>query len=695
MSDATKLPNLTELTYFQWSNPTAPTPTLARAVSTSDTTVYFSAAPKDKDLAVITAPFLMGAKIVTGQYKGYTLLIYCPNGADGTDGLSATGVTVGIAHNGLDYTTQDSDLAVAAPAGSPIFCADTAVLQSLMVSALQGSVATGASNIRIGAESDVDITIYFENGDANPPFIRFNSTNNNIEFSPDGVSTFVPGTAAGSITGRDGITVTSGDIDVDLTDTTVFVSTSSGAGDNGKVIRLESDGFFDLGFMGTGASVTPANLDTLTDGSNADALHTHTAPSISATTAEAIDGSSTPQALAIMGDDYKSIISIAPSGNDLFNVNTGSYNNFGDADTRTQRAQSFTVTDALATTISLESIFVALQKVASPTDNLTIEIQTDDSGEPSGTVVTNGTSNNVTGSGVASTSDLVEFTWSTPPELTSGDTYWAVIKRSTANNGTNYYQILDANGNVYSGNSAVYTASTTSWSTSTTDLQMLMRFKRDYDGDVAKADADDITRGSFIGFTESNVASGESAAVTQDAFQSGFSGLTTGAPYYIDTTAGGLTLTPTISTDFNSPTPVIKVGRALKADTVEINPEFRFAIIDLDFSLVETGAGGQTNDLNVPLICGFPPKEVFIKYQRTNVAGSANDDRFVVKRFIGTTELPEFYIDPISFGSIGSITGSSDAGIIVSSVYSNGVLLRLRETHENEAITDVQIIIRG
>ena len=75
------------------------------------------------------------------------------------------------------------------------------------------------------------------------------------------------------ITGGDGISVTEingggdedADIDVDLTDTTVFVSTSSGAGDSGKVARLNASGQFPSGFVN---AITSDNLKFGGDGAD-------------------------------------------------------------------------------------------------------------------------------------------------------------------------------------------------------------------------------------------------------------------------------------------------------------------------------------------------------------------------------------------------------------------------------------------
>jgi hypothetical protein len=294
MADANRFPSLTELTYFQWSNKTAPTPTLARAVATTDTTIYFSAAPLDKSLAVITTPFVMGAKIVTGQYKGYTVLIYCANGADGTSGLSATGSVVGIAHNGLDYTVADADTAVAIPAGSPIFCADTAVLQTLLVSALQGSRATGGNSIAIGDETTATKSIKNANAAGVKKEWLFHD-GINAGYSDDGTTLVNFADVSASVLVKNSATdSTAGYLSNKQTSASgrITLTTVGGGGDEDLDFDLAmtaTDAEINQALDGVSANVTATNLNTLTGGSTADGLHTHTGlPTVQFTAGETL-----------------------------------------------------------------------------------------------------------------------------------------------------------------------------------------------------------------------------------------------------------------------------------------------------------------------------------------------------------------------------------------------------------------------
>lgn len=83
-----------------------------------------------------------------------------------------------------------------------------------------------------------------------------------------------------------------------------------------------------------------------------------------------------------------------------------------------------------------------LKTSGTPTDNLTLRIETDSSGLPSGTVVTNAVSKPVAGSGVGASYGWVAFDFdpSVPlPQLTAGAQYHLVLTRSGAVDGANYY----------------------------------------------------------------------------------------------------------------------------------------------------------------------------------------------------------------------------------------------------------------
>ncbi len=233
------------LSFFQWATPAAPTPRLSAQFLSTDTTIYWTSAPKDHTGAIITGGFIMGVRRAS---DGYVTNLYVPAAAVAVDGLSATGV-VRIRQEGLDYTTADDvNTAQTHSQDDKVFCVVSPVAQKLMDGALQGSIGTGGANWRIGLGTDVNITVYAQNADSNKPFFRYDAATNQWIYSNDGVSTTGFGTGAG-VTGGDGITVTAGDIDIDVTDTVIFKQTSAGAGDSGKIPRLNSSGALDNSFI--------------------------------------------------------------------------------------------------------------------------------------------------------------------------------------------------------------------------------------------------------------------------------------------------------------------------------------------------------------------------------------------------------------------------------------------------------------
>lgn len=185
MADSTKYPALTELAYFQWATVAAPNPTLNAPIDSDDATLAFSSAPLDKDGAVITAPFLMGIK----TSNSYVETVYCPNGADGASGLSATGCIRGVELAGIDYTAGDSSNATSHVQGEPIFCNITAVMQAIFVNALQGvsDMATGGLDFVIGDETDSTVTIKRGNTSV-LGFLRFNFSTLQTQYSNDGIA---------------------------------------------------------------------------------------------------------------------------------------------------------------------------------------------------------------------------------------------------------------------------------------------------------------------------------------------------------------------------------------------------------------------------------------------------------------------------------------------------------------------------
>lgn len=268
-----------QLKTFQWSRPLAPNPRLASPISDTDITLLFTNPPLDENDNVIQEAFLMGLRrpnsyvetvlvptgilnfdaevspftngdLITGVTSGATAVVALSStgalslynvigtfqndeqitsntGGDATvdgtltpvmstDGLTATGVIRGIELSGIDFTTSNPDLAVDHNQDSAAFCNISALLHQMMISALQGDIASGNINWLIGRDRDENITITAANGDANPPKWRFNASLDFWEFSNNGID-FTPfGTGAG-VTAGDGIaTIIGGLIEVAL-----------------------------------------------------------------------------------------------------------------------------------------------------------------------------------------------------------------------------------------------------------------------------------------------------------------------------------------------------------------------------------------------------------------------------------------------------------------------------------------------
>ena len=106
---------------------------------------------------------------------------------------------------------------------------------------------------------------------------------------------------------------------------------------------------------------------------------------------------------------------------------------FGGTAARTLVAQPF----AAIGTGTLTEVRVWLDKVGAPTDNVVLEIQTDSSGSPSGSVV--GTVATVAGSSLTTT--ITQYTYSTSIALTASTTYWLVLKRSGSADSANVYEV--------------------------------------------------------------------------------------------------------------------------------------------------------------------------------------------------------------------------------------------------------------
>ena len=168
---------------------------------------------------------------------------------------------------------------------------------------------------------------------------------------------------------------------------------------------------------------------------------------------------------------------------DYLNISQSAYNpignidgraSLGDATARARQSQGFQPPQSGY----YSYICVYINKVGSPTDNITINLYTDSSGVPSGTLVLNlaGTgSDSTSGTVVASTLDanfrLVPFKFDPPVYLTSGTTYHLSIERSGAADASNFLSVgTDSGANYSLGNRSTYDSVGASWTAQTDDI---------------------------------------------------------------------------------------------------------------------------------------------------------------------------------------------------------------------------------
>lgn len=97
-------------------------------------------------------------------------------------------------------------------------------------------------------------------------------------------------------------------------------------------------------------------------------------------------------------------------------------------------AQGFKVTNAN----TVNSVKLWLKKVASPTGNLTVKIETDSAGDPSGTPIANGTSDTIDVTTLATGYGYITFTFATNPTIDPATQYHLVLDTTSSQSNTNW-----------------------------------------------------------------------------------------------------------------------------------------------------------------------------------------------------------------------------------------------------------------
>ena len=183
--------------------------------------------------------------------------------------------------------------------------------------------------MKIGLDTDVDITLYAANNDTNEPFLRYDASEDAWVFSDDGVTTTKMITGGSGLTAGDGIDITASAISVDLA-SDPGLELDGGTPEKLRVkikalggILRDSDGLSfnvdadltitgDFDFTGAfsldGTAVTSTadeinsldgftgtyiNLNNVTDGSEVSVEHTHKSPAMFNGTRVGTSGSGT------------------------------------------------------------------------------------------------------------------------------------------------------------------------------------------------------------------------------------------------------------------------------------------------------------------------------------------------------------------------------------------------------------------
>lgn len=605
MANATKYPTLSELVYFQWATPTSPNPRLAAPITSSATTITFTSAPLDSSGVKVTEAFLMGIRTSTG----YVETVLVPAGGLSADGLTATGCTRGIKLEGYDYTAAGSGLAVAHDADDAVFCNITAVLQSVMVQAIQGNVATGGSNFIIGTDAAGTVTISRSTGTGTyVGFLRW--TSSYAQYSNDGTTWVnISDVSASDI------------VKVSANDTTAgYLNGKLVAGSNVSFTENNDGGNETLTIAFGTSSVTDHVVYTpalLTGGSAAES-NTAIWDSVSDGSFRlTLDGT----AYNVDGIDFTSITTMADVAS---TIQTALRTASGTTATVVWSTDHFVITSSNTTASSAITVL----------STSTGTVGTDISGAGASTYMDSETGRGtVTDTYINPSADSGKLiALGADGTATSRLIYPSIARRFTAG------EDITVSGNPI----PVYISDGTGGRTA---------------GRMYICDADDLTNqaNKFYGFVKETVATGYPGYVYQ-GYVDGFTGLSAGAKVWLSTTKGVVTQTEP------DPSNRHDAGRAIFEDTVftldkEIAKPY---VIVPTFNL--PAAPDSTADTQVN--CGFRPARIRIvgRIEINDAAGGNNKVSFGEAIWSGTT--PTFiqgqYLEVLpSAGTVVAVTDNT------------------------------------
>lgn len=243
----------------QPTTPDNPDWTLQRTVNATETELIVNFEPLAQG-ATITKPFLIG--IESGGYVE-TMLVTNVNGTTLT-------VVRGIALAGLDFDGVAAN-GVIHRNGSNIFTNISAPLLDMLLQAGRGVISSSPKiALRLTYDDGGVLAVpVFADATARDAALTSPQEGDRCRVTAEGAQEYdgvgwVTFGVSTPITASTGTTKVGQDIQLDLSDTNVFASTSSGAGDSGKAAVLDASGKFASGFLRTrfGGDGSDGALDT-------------------------------------------------------------------------------------------------------------------------------------------------------------------------------------------------------------------------------------------------------------------------------------------------------------------------------------------------------------------------------------------------------------------------------------------------
>ena len=213
-----------------------------------------------------------------------------------------------------------------------------------------------------------------------------------------------------------------------------------------------------------------------------------------------------------------------------FNANIGAVTtNMGDILANTRRSIRI-----IGNWVSASTLKMSLGKVWAPADSLTVRIETDSAGNPSGTLANVNATSAVTGASIAGTQTDTTMTFGGAFTLTDWVVYHIVTQRGTAPDVANYYLIGWYTRNVRSF--LVNSHNGTVWGTAGWILVVYVSYTGMYDTLVVKTNATNADGINFIGSNRYTNTVWTTATIQIDGVRKTFTWLTNNAMYFLANT---------------------------------------------------------------------------------------------------------------------------------------------------------------